>query len=530
MNTELQSDQDDWMIDDDASDQPLLADARPWRVLIVDDEADVHAVTRLVLSGVVFKNRSVELLSAYSGNEGFEVLAKVPDIALVLLDVVMETDDAGLQLVRRIRDELNNHLVRIVLRTGQPGQAPEERVIVDYDINDYKAKTELTKQKIFTTVISSLRAYEGLVTIERSRIGLSNILNSTSNLYELRSLQEFASGVLNQVNALLDLGAQGAMCVLHDPRQYGEQGPAVLAATGQYSDLVEQKFLPADHPYFDLVSQVLKEKKNLHLFAVSALFIHADLGGNMVIILKPNCPLAELQCSLLSVFCDRIGAAFENLQMFGQLQCAQEATVVSLADLAESRDSDTGGHIQRVAKLTDAIARRLHADGKYADEFTPRFLSCVGLASMLHDIGKVSTPDAVLLKPGKHTPEERRIMEQHVQVGEAVLRRAARSVAGVSHLTFGAEIAGGHHEHFDGQGYPRQSKGVEIPLSARIVAVVDVFDALLHRRPYKEPWPLSEVSDYLKARKSTQFDPEVVDALLSFVESEKPDWLVGSGH
>ena len=165
MNTELQSDQDDWMIDDDASDQPLLADARPWRVLIVDDEADVHAVTRLVLSGVVFKNRSVELLSAYSGNEGFEVLAKVPDIALVLLDVVMETDDAGLQLVRRIRDELNNHLVRIVLRTGQPGQAPEERVIVDYDINDYKAKTELTKQKIFTTVISSLRAYEGLVTI-----------------------------------------------------------------------------------------------------------------------------------------------------------------------------------------------------------------------------------------------------------------------------------------------------------------------------------------------------------------------------
>ena len=149
---------------------------------------------------------------------------------------------------------------------------------------------------------------------------------------------------------------------------------------------------------------------------------------------------------------------------------------------------------------------------------------------MLHDIGKVSTPDAVLLKPGKHTPEERRIMEQHVQVGEAVLRRAARSVAGVSHLTFGAEIAGGHQEHFAGQGYPRQSKGGEIPLSARIVAVVDVFDALLHRRPYKEPWPLSEVSDYLKARKSTQFDPEVVDALLSFVESEKPDWLVGSGH
>jgi CheY-like chemotaxis protein len=158
MNSGPSSTDDDWMIDDDEIPVALHPDAQPWRILIVDDEMDIHAVTRLALHGVMFKGRALEMISAYSGAEGYQRLASERDIALVLLDVVMETDDAGLRLAQRIRGELDNNLVRIVLRTGQPGQAPDERVIVDFDINDYKAKTELTKQKLFTTVISSLRA------------------------------------------------------------------------------------------------------------------------------------------------------------------------------------------------------------------------------------------------------------------------------------------------------------------------------------------------------------------------------------
>ena len=157
-------------------------------------------------------------------------------------------------------------------------------------------------------------------------------------------------------------------------------------------------------------------------------------------------------------------------------------------------------------------------------------MAFVGIASILHDVGKVGIPDAVLLKPGKHTPEERVIMEGHAIIGETVLARAAQMVEGANSLSIGAQIAGGHHEHYDGQGYPRRLKGNEIPFSARIVAVVDVFDALLHARPYKQPWPLPEVITYLKERSGTQFDPHVVWAIINFVESKKPDWIIADGH
>ena len=212
-SSENSGNQDDWLIDDEP--EPAVAktgpDERPLRILIVDDELDVHSVTRLALRNVTFKGRPLELLSAYSGVEAFDMLSQYSDIALVLLDVVMESEDAGLRLVGRIRGELNNQLVRIVLRTGQPGQAPEQQVIIDYDINDYKAKTELTTQKLFTTVVASLRAYESLLMIERSRIGLSKILEGATNLYQIHSLREFASGVLNQISAILDVGAYGSV-------------------------------------------------------------------------------------------------------------------------------------------------------------------------------------------------------------------------------------------------------------------------------------------------------------------------------
>ena len=194
--------------------------------------------------------------------------------------------------------------------------------------------------------------------------------------------------------------------------------------------------------------------------------------------------------------------------------------MVALADLAEFRDSGTGGHVRRVQALSSAIAARLKERGVYPDELTPQLLDMIGLASILHDVGKVATPDHILLKPGAHTPDERVQMQSHAEVGRTILERAANMVDGPSYLHFGAEIAGGHHEHFDGQGYPNGLKGRDIPLSARIVAVVDVFDSLLHERPYKEPWPYPEVMTYIQARSGSQFDPEVVQALLEAIERD----------
>ncbi len=187
MNSEASTDSGkaEWLIYDDggggAPGEPVVEEA-PWRVLIVDDDVDVHVVTRFALRNVTYLGRRLKLFHAYTGAEAYTVLRDTPDIALVLLDVVMETADAGLRLARQIRGELNNHLVRVVLRTGHAGQALEQSVIVDYDINDYRTKTELTTQKLFTTVISSLRTYDSLLATERSQQALNASLAKIKDL------------------------------------------------------------------------------------------------------------------------------------------------------------------------------------------------------------------------------------------------------------------------------------------------------------------------------------------------------------
>jgi len=159
-----------WMIDDEAqasaAEQAPGNNPAPWRVLIVDDDVDVHVVTKFSLSNACFMGRRLSFLHAYSGEEALTTLRNNPDVALVLLDVIMETSDAGLRVANQIRAELKNELVRIVLRTGQPGQALEHSIILDYDINDFWCKTDLTTRKLFTTVISSLRNYADLYALQ----------------------------------------------------------------------------------------------------------------------------------------------------------------------------------------------------------------------------------------------------------------------------------------------------------------------------------------------------------------------------
>ncbi|MBZ2209463.1 PAS domain-containing protein [Massilia soli] len=179
----LTTDPDLILEDDDPPDNSsAVAEPAPWRILIVDDDVDVHVVTKFALSATNFQGRRLSFLHAYSGKEALNILRDTPDIAMVLLDVIMETDDAGLRVARQIREQLHNELVRIVLRTGQPGQAFEHEVIVDYDINDYWCKADLTTRKLFTTVISSLRAYETLAAAKATRDRLNEELARARNV------------------------------------------------------------------------------------------------------------------------------------------------------------------------------------------------------------------------------------------------------------------------------------------------------------------------------------------------------------
>ena len=207
-----------------------------WKLLIVDDEEEVHVITRMVLEGLTFSGKGLTFLSAYSAQEAREILLEQRDIAVILLDVVMETGQAGLELVEIIRSELGNRMVRIILRTGQPGQAPEREVITRYDINDYKHKTELTAQKLFSTVTTAIRSYHDLNTIEKSRQGLDLIISSTKGLFARRNMELFAKGVLDQMSSLLQVNED---CLfLHSPSGFAatvrDGDIAVLAGTGEF--------------------------------------------------------------------------------------------------------------------------------------------------------------------------------------------------------------------------------------------------------------------------------------------------------
>ncbi|NEP83854.1 MAG: hybrid sensor histidine kinase/response regulator [Okeania sp. SIO3B3] len=179
----------------------------PWKVMVVDDDLAVHQATKLALKNFVFDDKPLLLLEAFSGSEAKQLISENPDIAFILLDVVMETNNAGLNVVRYIREELNNRRIQIILRTGQPGEAPEEYVIRHYEINDYRTKVELTRQRLITSTISALRAYRNVIAVEEKSIELSQTLNTLQKTQlqliqteKMSSLGKMIAGIAHEIN------------------------------------------------------------------------------------------------------------------------------------------------------------------------------------------------------------------------------------------------------------------------------------------------------------------------------------------
>ncbi|MFS2014644.1 HD domain-containing phosphohydrolase [Azospirillum sp. CT11-132] len=477
----------------------------PWLILIVDDDHEVHAITRVVLGEMSFEERPVRFLSAYTARQARSLLVEHPGIAAILLDVVMETDDAGLKLVRHIREEMGNRQVRIILRTGQPGQAPERQVIAAYDINDYKAKSELTAQKLYTAAVAALRSYQHIATIERGRQGLERVMEAADHLAGLRSRSQFLAGLVGRAAALLT-GVQSAL--LCGPGEGG--GPAIVAEAG----------LPADLPtevVADIVAALGDGQARWGSRHGVTVLRGRDVAPLALCLLGG--PFAEGDRPLVELLCTKAAVGLDNLRLYERLNQAQIATVHALGKLAEYKDEVTGDHVKRLGRWATAIARELYARNAFAEELDDWFCDTIGLASVLHDVGKVGIPDAILRKPGRLDEAEMAVMREHASIGGNILRDACGGDRR-GYLSMGAEIAESHHEKFDGSGYPRGLAGDAIPLAGRIVAVADVFDALLHRRPYKKAWDIGEVLDLLRAEAGSHFDPRVVDAFLTVLERD----------
>jgi putative two-component system response regulator len=203
---------------------------------------------------------------------------------------------------------------------------------------------------------------------------------------------------------------------------------------------------------------------------------------------------------------------------------AQIGTIFALSNLAESRDPETGEHLERVQEYCLALARELGKREKYAQVVTPAFIETLVAASPLHDIGKVGIPDHILLKPDKLTDEEFVVMKTHTTLGAATLRAVDEKHPGNNFIQVGIEIVENHHEKWDGSGYPYGRAGEAIPLSGRIVALADVYDALRSRRCYKPSFSHEKSRDIIVEGRGRHFDPDMVDCFLETQDEFQATW------
>jgi len=497
---------DDQLTFADESEDSFQEEKSKYKVLIVDDEPSVHDVTVLALNSISYEGHPLELLHAYSAVEAEKVLREVPDIAVILLDVVMETDSAGLDLVKVIREDLNNTLVRIILRTGQPGQAPEEEVIVQYHINDYKNKTELTTQKLFTTIISSLRSYSDLVKIELNKHGLKKVIESTSSIIKMKSIELFFNGLLEQVVSLTCHSSTSHTACLSAYISFYQKGELLFETGTSHFEEKLSRDNRINEQYKETIQSVLRDKKSLFNKEYSIFYQANEEKTALLLLLEGDIEKITLENSLLELFIKDAAITYDNLLLAHDIKESQKDTIFMLSEMAEQRSRETGKHVKRVAYIAKTIAEELGLNENEVDELFS--------ASPMHDIGKIYISDAILKKPGPLTDEEFENMKEHAINGYDLLKNSDKKLMQVAGL-----IAFQHHERYDGKGYPNGLKGDEIHIYGRIVALCDVFDALSSQRIYKDAWPLEDVYKLIKDERGKQFDPKVVDALFNRLDT-----------
>ncbi|MBI9012827.1 MAG: DUF3369 domain-containing protein [Clostridiales bacterium] len=497
----------DFLVDEEEVEEEIK---EFYKIIIADDDEEIHRVTKVILRYFNFEGKALEFIDTYSGEETKIALKENPDTAIIFLDVVMETSDSGLKVAKYLRDDLENKLTRIVLRTGQPGEAPEEDVIRLYDINDYRLKTELTVKRLHTTLYSSLRNYRDLQTLEKNKRGLEKIIKASASLFEHNTLDDFLVTILNELSnfnydPIEMLYIREDNSDLSDGMVILEQSSLnkVIAATGKFSHFINQEIEMIGELNFIKQWITNSESSEELIHELDNGFIIESRGkshSNNYIYIEGK--KAGLDFQLINLFLSNFSIALDNYILNNMLQATQKEIVFALAETVESHFEETGSHIKRISEMMYQFS--------LCKRYSYGECELLKLASTMHDLGKIAIPDKILKKPGKLTEDEFEIMKTHTNHGYRILKNPNLPV-----IKMAAEIALNHHEKFDGTGYPAGKKGLDIPLNARMMAIVDVFDAMTHKRIYKDAVPVEETIGYINSQRGMHFDPELVDVFMN---------------
>ncbi|NQZ23011.1 MAG: DUF3369 domain-containing protein [Colwellia sp.] len=473
--------------------------AKFWRILVIDDDESVHQVTRLVLSDANIENRALDIVSAYSSKQAQEILSKDDSFCMAFVDVVMETDHAGLELVEWIRNDLKNQAIRLVLRTGQAGTAPEAKVIKEFDINDYKEKTDFTAGKMTTTVYASIRAYRDIMTIQRSLDAFKKLITATHDLLKINQFKKFGSAALDHLLTLMEVDSS-ALYIARSQLEFDETSTnLIIACTGKYvseSDSLESSDISAD-----VKAHIQQAFENKEHFTTGEIFVgYYETSGNSasVLYIEFEDDAEHFKAHLAELFATNVTLILDSLSKQHDLENTQKELLSIVGKAIDVRSNDSGIHVQRVALICELLAKKLG--------LSEAFINAIRLTAPLYDIGKIVIPEDILHKPEKLDDDEWKIMKTHTDIGFELLSKSKTSVP-----KLGARLAHSHHENWDGSGYPDGLSGEEIPLEARIMAVVDVFDALGSDRCYKNKWGNAEIKAYLIAQRGIKFEARIVD-------------------
>jgi diguanylate cyclase (GGDEF)-like protein len=307
----------------EGDDRKGINNGEPWKVLVVDDDEQVHKVTSLALSDIKILNCPLTFIHAYSAAEARQILETEEEIAVILLDVVMEKDDSGLELARIIRTEMGLEAPRIILRTGQPGYAPELEVIQNYDINDYRMKSELTRTRLITALTTAIRSYQQVHTIQRGERGMRQIIDATNAIFNSPDYESYCRDVLHHSSSLLGLsGASGILMM--EMRAVGTGGNRknlyVNGASGDYAGYADFSLeeIP-DTSVSEMISRTIQSRESLYDNGRLCLYIDSNEGRSGCLYMDiPQMP-DELVRGLLDVYAVSIGIGFKNISLISQL-------------------------------------------------------------------------------------------------------------------------------------------------------------------------------------------------------------------